>query len=51
VHVIKQFGVGVQIVPPSPDLAMQIGDAIDDRHLILTFALPGNETIGPLPAL
>jgi hypothetical protein len=28
--------MGVQVMPPSRDLTMQIGDAIDDWHLTLT---------------
>ena len=33
-----QLRMGVQVVPPGGDLAMQVGDAVDDRHLILTGA-------------
>ena len=32
VHVVKQFRVGVDIPPPSRDLGVQVGDAVDDRH-------------------
>ncbi len=31
-HVIKQLGVAVEIVPPLGDLALKLGDAIDDGH-------------------
>ena len=30
--------MSVQVMPPGRDLTMQIGDAIDDWHLILTGA-------------
>jgi hypothetical protein len=36
VHVVKKLRMGVQVMPPSRDLTMQIGDAIDDWHLTLT---------------
>jgi len=32
-HVVQDFGMGMQIVPPGGDLAMQVGDAVDDRHV------------------
>ena len=32
VDVVEQFGMGMQIVPPCGDLAVQVGDAVDDRH-------------------
>ena len=32
VHVVAQFRMGVDIPPPGGDLAVQVGDAIDDRH-------------------
>ena len=37
VHVVKQFRVGVDVTAPFRDFAMQVGDAIDDRH-VLAFA-------------
>ena len=33
-HVVLEFRMGVDVPPPSGDLGMQIGDAIDDRHRI-----------------
>ena len=30
--VVEQFGMGVQVVPPSCDIAVQVGNAVDDRH-------------------
>ena len=32
VHIVEQFGVGVDIAAPSLNVWLQIGDAIDDRH-------------------
>jgi hypothetical protein len=31
-HVVKQFGMGMDIAPPGGDLVVQVGDAVDDRH-------------------
>ena len=31
-HVIEEFGMGVQVAPPGLDLVMQVGNAVDDRH-------------------
>src|SRR5262249_14839310 len=39
-HVVKEFGVGVDIVPPGGDIAMHGGNAVDDRHLLLLAAHP-----------
>jgi hypothetical protein len=33
-HVIKELRMGVDVVPPGGDLAMQVGNAVDDRHRI-----------------
>ena len=33
-HVVQQLRMGVDVVPPGGDLAMQVGDAVDDRHRI-----------------
>ena len=32
VHVVEQLRMGMDVVPPGGDLAMQVGYAIDDRH-------------------
>src|SRR5215469_1911702 len=39
-HVVKEFGMGVDVAPPSGDLAMHGGNAVDDRHLLLLAAHP-----------
>src|SRR3954471_4840868 len=51
-YVIKQFGMGVDVVPPSGDLAMQVGNAVDDRHQISSLTQQGStpapsSNIGP----
>ena len=33
-HVIKELRMGMNVVPPGGDLAMQVGNAVDDRHRI-----------------
>src|SRR5262249_43463310 len=35
VDVVEQFRMRMDVAPPGGDLAMQVGDAIDDRHLVL----------------
>ncbi len=32
VHVVAQFRVGMDVLPPSGDFGMQVGNAIDDGH-------------------
>ena len=32
VHVVEQLRMGMKVVPPGGDLAVQVGDTIDDRH-------------------
>src|SRR5262249_24386636 len=43
VHVVEEFRMSVDIVTPGRDLAVQIGDAIDDRHS--TLAGHGRRTV------
>jgi hypothetical protein len=38
--------MGVDVVPPSGDLAMQVGNAVDDRHQISSLTQQGST--GPL---
>jgi len=33
-HVIEELRMGVDVVPPGGDLAVQVGNAVDDRHQI-----------------
>ena len=32
--VVKQLGMGVKVAPPGGDIAVQVGDTIDDRHQV-----------------
>ena len=31
-HVVEQFRIGVDVLAPSGDVGVQIGDAVDDGH-------------------
>ena len=31
-HVVLEFRMGVEVTPPSRDLGVQVGDAVDDGH-------------------
>jgi hypothetical protein len=31
-HVVHQFGIGMQVAAPAHDLGLQVGDAVDDGH-------------------
>jgi hypothetical protein len=31
-HIVHQFGIGMQVAAPAHNLGLQIGDAVDDRH-------------------
>src|SRR6266511_3949502 len=35
VHVVKEFGMGVDVMPPGGDLAVHGGNAVDDRHQVI----------------
>jgi hypothetical protein len=46
-HVVKELRMRVQVPPPSGDLGVQSGDAVDDRHGIGSSfgAPPGKRTV------
>ena len=39
-HVVEQLRVGVEVVPPSGDLGVQVGDAVDDWHRLDPHSAP-----------
>src|ERR1700756_2005875 len=53
VHVVKELGRGMEVLPPSFDIGMQVGDAVDDGHLggssiaAISRGSPGPAAAGP----